>query len=149
MSDPASDSSTPAISLGEVTKLYPGATSPAVGGLTLDVPAGELVVFVGPSGCGKTTTLRLINRLEEPSSGSVQVNGVDVQELAAHELRRGIGYVIQQGGLFPHQSVAANIACVPRLLGWKRSRIKDRVDELVDLMRLDPSMLDRYPGADR
>lgn len=137
----------PAISLTGLTKVYPGATQAAVDGLSLDIPEGELVVFVGPSGCGKTTTLRLINRLEEPTSGTIRVNGTDVTDLAAHELRRGIGYVIQQGGLFPHQSIADNIACVPRLLGWKRSIIRDRVDELVELMRLDPSMLDRYPSA--
>ncbi len=157
MSESPSDSSpstpgsspdqSPAISLSDVTKLYPGATDPAVGGLSLTVTEGELVVFVGPSGCGKTTTLRLINRLEEPTSGTIRVNGVDVKDLAAHELRRGIGYVIQQGGLFPHQSIADNIACVPRLLGWKRSRITERVDELVDLMRLDAELLDRYPSA--
>lgn len=157
MSDSSSDSfpsipgtdlnPSPAIRLTDVTKIYPGTDVPAVDGLSLAIPDGELVVFVGPSGCGKTTTLRLINRLEEPTSGSISVNGVDVTELAAHELRRGIGYVIQQGGLFPHQSIADNIGCVPKLLGWKRSRIKERVEELVELMRLDPSLLDRYPSA--
>jgi len=136
----------PAIRLDAVTKTYPGADSPAVDALTLDVPKGELVVFVGPSGCGKTTTLRLINRLEEPTSGTIQIDGVDVRDSAVHELRRGIGYVIQQGGLFPHQTIATNIACVPKLLGWNKRRIGERVDELVELMRLDPALLSRYPA---
>ena len=137
---------TPAIRLDAVTKTYPGADSPAIDALTLDVPKGELVVFVGPSGCGKTTTLRLINRLEEPTSGTIQIDGADVRDSAVHELRRGIGYVIQQGGLFPHQTIATNIACVPKLLGWTKARIRDRVEELVELMRLDPSLLSRYPA---
>jgi len=103
-------------------------------------------VFVGPSGCGKTTTLRLINRLEEPTSGTIRIDGVDVRDAPVHELRRRIGYVIQQGGLFPHQTIATNIACVPKLLGWKKARIAERVEELVELMRLDPALLSRYPS---
>ena len=114
----------PAIELRHVTKVFPGATSPAVDDLTLDVPSSELVVFVGPSGCGKTTTLRMLNRLEEPTSGEIRIAGVDVKSLPAHELRRGIGYVIQQVGLFPHQSVEDNIATVPRLLKWDKQRIR-------------------------
>jgi osmoprotectant transport system ATP-binding protein len=137
---------TAAIELQAVTKQYPGASSPAVDELSLEVPAGELVVFVGPSGCGKTTTLRLVNRLEEPTSGTVLIDGEDVRATPVHELRRRIGYVIQQGGLFPHQTIAANIACVPKLLGWSRARIGERVDELVELMRLDPALLTRYPA---
>ncbi len=137
---------TPAIQLTDVTKQYPGAASPAVDSLSLEVPAGELVVFVGPSGCGKTTTLRLINRLEEPTSGTVRIDGQDARSTPVHELRRRIGYVIQQGGLFPHQTIAANIACVPKLLGWKKARISERVEELVDVMRLDPALLSRYPS---
>jgi osmoprotectant transport system ATP-binding protein len=138
--------SEPAIELRHVTKSFPGAAEPAVNDLTLDVPAGELVVFVGPSGCGKTTTLRMLNRLEEPTSGEIRIAGRDVKALPAHELRRGIGYVIQQVGLFPHQSVEENIATVPRLLKWDKGRIRSRVDELVDLVDLDRSLLARYPG---
>jgi len=137
----------PAIELRHVSKVYPGATTPAVDDLTLDVPAGELVVLVGPSGCGKTTTLRMLNRLEEPTSGEIRIAGVDVKTLPAHELRRGIGYVIQQVGLFPHQTVEANIATVPRLLKWDKERIRARVDELVHLVDLDRSLLERFPGA--
>jgi osmoprotectant transport system ATP-binding protein len=137
----------PAIQLRHVSKVFPGATAPAVDDLTLDVPTGELVVFVGPSGCGKTTTLRMLNRLEEPTSGEIRIAGVDVKTLPTHELRRGIGYVIQQVGLFPHETVATNIATVPRLLKWDKERIRARVDELVDLVDLDRSLLDRFPGA--
>lgn len=136
-----------AISVRSVTKRYPGSDSPAVESLDIDITRGELVVFVGPSGCGKTTTLRMINRLEEPTSGSIMVEGRDVTTIPAPELRRGIGYVIQNGGLFPHQTVEANIGCVPRLLGWSRRRIRERVEELVELVRLDPSLLDRYPAS--
>lgn len=136
-----------AISLRGVTKKYPGADTSAVDGLDIDIARGELVVFVGPSGCGKTTTLRMINRLEEPTSGSIRIEGRDVEAIPAPQLRRGIGYVIQSGGLFPHQTVEANIGCVPRLLGWPRRKIRDRVEELVELVRLDPSLLGRYPGS--
>jgi osmoprotectant transport system ATP-binding protein len=105
------------------------------------------VALVGPSGCGKTTTLRMINRLIEPTGGTIEVGGVNVRTLATHELRRGIGYVIQQAGLFPHRSIADNIATVPKLLGWDRDRIRARVAELVDLVGLDPELLGRYPAA--
>jgi osmoprotectant transport system ATP-binding protein len=136
-----------AIRLERLTKTYPGASRPAVSGLDLTMPRGELVALVGPSGCGKTTTLKMINRLIEPTGGTVWLGGVDIRTLPTHELRRGIGYVIQQAGLFPHRTVGDNIATVPRLLGWDRQRIKARVDELADLLRLDRGLLARYPAA--
>jgi osmoprotectant transport system ATP-binding protein len=136
-----------AIRLERLTKTYPGASRPAVAGLDLTIPRGELVALVGPSGCGKTTTLKMINRLIEPTGGTVWVGGVDVRTRPTHELRRGIGYVIQQAGLFPHRTVGDNIATVPRLLGWDRDRTKARVDELADLLRLDRGLLARYPSA--
>jgi osmoprotectant transport system ATP-binding protein len=136
-----------AIRLERLTKIYPGASRPAVEGLDLTMPRGELVALVGPSGCGKTTTLKMINRLIEPTAGTVWVGGVDIRTRATHELRRGIGYVIQQAGLFPHRTVGDNIATVPRLLGWDRVRIKARVDELADLLRLERGLLGRYPSA--
>jgi osmoprotectant transport system ATP-binding protein len=131
--------------LDSVTKVFPGMESPAVDRLSLDVAEGEIVVLVGPSGCGKTTTLKMINRLVEPTSGSIEIGGVDILSEPAHELRRRIGYVIQQIGLFPHRTVGENIATVPRLLGWDRDRIRARVDELIRLVDLEPGMLDRYP----
>jgi osmoprotectant transport system ATP-binding protein len=134
------------IRLTNVTKVYPGTASPAVDALSLDIGRGEIAVFVGPSGCGKTTTLKMINRLIEPTSGTIEVDGHDVTELPAHELRRHIGYVIQQIGLFPHKKIGDNIATVPKLLGWDRTRIRTRVDELVDLVDLAPDMLERYPS---
>jgi osmoprotectant transport system ATP-binding protein len=136
-----------AIRLERLTKTYPGASRPAVSGLDLTMPRGELVALVGPSGCGKTTTLKMINRLIEPTGGTVWVDGVDIRTQPTHELRRGIGYVIQQAGLFPHRTVGDNIATVPKLLGWDRHRIKARVDELADLLRLDRGLLGRYPSA--
>jgi osmoprotectant transport system ATP-binding protein len=136
-----------AIRLERLTKTYPGASRPAVDGLDLTIPRGELVALVGPSGCGKTTTLKMINRLIEPTGGTVWVSGVDIRTQPKHELRRGIGYVIQQAGLFPHRTVGDNIATVPKLLGWDRDRIKVRVDELADLLRLDRGLLGRYPAA--
>jgi len=136
-----------ALRLDRLTKVYPGAPRPAVDALDLAVPRGELVALVGPSGCGKTTTLKMINRLVEPTSGTVWLDGVDVRSLPVHELRRGIGYVIQQAGLFPHRKVRDNIATVPRMLGWPRRRIDDRVHELAELLDLDPDLLDRYPAA--
>jgi osmoprotectant transport system ATP-binding protein len=114
--------------------------------LDLEVPDGALVVLIGPSGCGKTTTLRMINRLIEPTAGTITIGGVDVRSRPVTELRRTIGYVIQQVGLFPHRTVAQNIATVPRLLGWDKQRTADRVAELVELVGLDQAMLRRYPA---
>ncbi len=139
------DASAVGITLDEVTKTFPGTTRPAVDHLDLEIPPGAIVALVGPSGCGKTTTLKMINRLVEPSSGRISVGGVDARSLPAHELRRSIGYVIQQTGLFPHLTIAANIGTVPRLLGWSRDRTTARVDELVDLVGLHRELLDRYP----
>ena len=136
----------PMIVLDQVTKVFPGGDGAAVGNLSLEMPAGEVTVLVGPSGCGKTTTLRMINRLVEPSSGRIIVDGRDVASVDAHELRRGIGYVIQQVGLFGHRTVGDNIATVPRLLGWDDARISARVSELMRLVSLDPALAKRYPG---
>src|SRR5690606_7432475 len=111
-----------------------------------DIEAGHLVALVGPSGCGKTTTLKMINRLIEPTSGTIEVFGEDQAVAPAHELRRRIGYVIQQVGLFPHRTIARNIGVVPELLGWDRRRIGDRSAELVDLVGLERELLDRYPS---
>jgi osmoprotectant transport system ATP-binding protein len=134
------------IRLDGVTKVYPGSEAPAVDALSLEVPAGAIAVLVGPSGCGKTTTLKMINRLIEPTGGTITVAGRDIGTLPAHELRRGIGYVIQQIGLFPHRTIAENIATVPRLLGWDKARIAARIDELIDLVDLEAEMRDRYPA---
>lgn len=139
-------SDTVMIELRDVTKTFPGTDSPAVHRLNLTINKGEIVVLVGPSGCGKTTTLRMINRLVEPTSGSIVVGGTDINDLAGHELRRGIGYVIQQIGLFPHRTVRQNIATVPSLLGWDDTRISERIDELVDIVDIDTELLDRYPS---
>ena len=135
----------PMISLQDVGKTYPDGTV-AVHELSLDVGAGEIAVLVGPSGCGKTTTMRMINRLVEPTSGRITVDGQDVTAIDAVQLRRRIGYVIQQVGLFPHLTVAANIATVPKLLGWGRRKTSTRVDELLELVGLDPATHGRrYP----
>jgi osmoprotectant transport system ATP-binding protein len=136
----------PMIRLDAATKIFPGSDEPAVDGLSLAIPEGELVVFVGPSGCGKTTTLKMINRIVEPTSGSITIAGQDVFSRPAHLVRREIGYVIQQIGLFPHRTIERNIATVPRLLGWEDDRITARVEELLGLMGLDPAMRSRYPG---
>ena len=136
----------PAIRLVGVEKRFPGAGAPAVSDLDLEIPQGELVAFVGPSGCGKTTTLKMINRLIEPTAGEIHVLGNEIRSVKKPELRRQIGYVIQQIGLFPHKTIAANIATVPKLLRWKSSRIDQRVDELVELVGLDREMLNRYPA---
>jgi osmoprotectant transport system ATP-binding protein len=135
-----------AIRLVHLRKAFDGAARDAVGDLSFDVPTGALVALVGPSGCGKTTTLKMINRLVEPTSGEIFVDGVEVRSMPAAQLRRRIGYVIQQIGLFPHRTVATNIATVPHLLKWDRKRIKARVDELVDLVGLDADLLPRYPA---
>jgi len=137
---------TPMIHLDRVTKVYPGTAVPAVEELTLDVHKGEILILVGPSGCGKSTTLRLINRMIEPSGGHIYFEGEDVTDVNADRLRRRIGYVIQQIGLFPHHTIAENIATVPKMLGWDKSRVNTRVDELLDLMGLEPTEYrDRYP----
>ena len=134
------------ILLDKVTKRYPGQAKPAVDGLTLEIPAGKMVMFVGPSGCGKTTTLKMINRLIEPTDGRIVLNGEDVTKKDGDQLRRKIGYVIQAGGLFPHMTVAANIAIVPKMLGWDKERIAARVDELLELVSLDPGVYrNRFP----
>ncbi|MCC3294143.1 ATP-binding cassette domain-containing protein [Arthrobacter sp. zg-Y411] len=134
------------ILLEDVTKRFPGQEKPAVGGLTMEIPQGSIVMLVGPSGCGKTTTLKMINRLIEPTSGQIILNGEDVTGIDGDQLRRGIGYVIQAGGLFPHMTVAANIAVVPKMLNWDKERIRSRVDELLELVSLDPALYrDRYP----
>jgi osmoprotectant transport system ATP-binding protein len=127
-----------------VTKRYPGGTV-AVDELDLTVPAGQTMVLVGPSGCGKTTTLRMVNRLIEPSSGRITLDGKDIKDAAPATLRRGIGYVIQQTGLFPHRTIEDNIATVPRLLGWSRSKSRERARELLDLVGLESSLGRRYP----
>jgi osmoprotectant transport system ATP-binding protein len=131
------------IDLIDVVKRYPGQQKPAVEGLSLHVPAGEIVMFVGPSGCGKTTSLKMINRLIEPTSGSIRIGGEDISGRDDDDLRRHIGYVIQGGSLFPHMTVAQNIALVPGLLGWDRTRTTERVDELLELVGLDS---ERYRG---
>jgi osmoprotectant transport system ATP-binding protein len=134
------------IALREVRKVFPGAPAPAVGNLSFEVPTGAIVTLIGPSGCGKSTTLRMINRLLEPTSGTIEVDGRDVMAQRPDELRRSMGYVIQQVGLFPHRTVARNIATVPELLGWDRARIRARVAELLDLVGLDAALADRYPA---
>ena len=134
------------ITLDNVVKRYPGQRGNAVNPLSLTIPAGEIVMFVGPSGCGKTTSLKMINRLIEPTSGTIRINGEDIRTHSQDRLRRHVGYVIQGGSLFPHMTVARNIAIVPKLLGWERQRITERVDELLDLVGLDPARYrDRYP----
>ena len=129
----------------QVSKRYGSST--AVNDLSLKVPAGKICVLVGPSGCGKTTSLKMVNRLVEPTSGEILIGGHDVMAQEPIQLRRGIGYVIQQVGLLPHLTVADNIAVVPRLLGWDQQRIRKRTDELISLVGLDVSTYrDRYPG---
>nr|WP_314174567.1 ABC transporter ATP-binding protein [Streptomyces sp. DSM 40971] len=132
------------ISFDAVSKHYPNGTT-AVDDLTLELPEGGLTVLVGSSGCGKTTTLRMINRMVDPSAGTVRVAGRDVRESDAAELRRGIGYVIQQSGLFPHRTVLDNIATVPLLLGWGRRKARSRAAELLERVGLDAGSGERYP----
>ena len=134
------------ISLEELTKHFPGQAAPAVDQLSLDVPEGEIVVLVGPSGCGKTTTMKMVNRIIEPTSGRIVLDGEDVTKGDADQLRRRIGYVIQRIGLFPHRTIAENIATVPKLLGWDRARIDARIDELLEVVHMPPGEYrDRYP----
>jgi osmoprotectant transport system ATP-binding protein len=128
-----------------VTKRYQGQDAPAIDNLSLKIPAGETCCLVGPSGGGKTTAMKLVNRLIELSEGDIRIGGRSVKSLDVTALRRDIGYVIQQVGLFPHMTIAANLAVVPKLLGWSRDRIDRRVGELLDLVRLNRSYLKRYP----
>jgi osmoprotectant transport system ATP-binding protein len=128
------------------TKRYPGADRDAVHELTLTVPAGQICVLVGPSGCGKTTAMRMVNRMIDITSGDIRVGGRSVRDRNVDELRREIGYVIQQIGLFPHRTIADNIATVPRLLGWDKRRIAARVHELLELISLPEEMGGRYPA---
>ncbi|MDX6689827.1 MAG: osmoprotectant transport system ATP-binding protein [Solirubrobacteraceae bacterium] len=145
MGDPAKSTAEP-LEFREATKRYPGTSSPAVDGLSLEVPAGEICVFVGPSGCGKTTAMRMVNRMIDITSGDILLGGRSVKDRKPDELRRNIGYVIQQIGLFPHRTIGENVATVPQLLGWDKARISKRVDELLELVSLDPAeMRDRYP----
>jgi osmoprotectant transport system ATP-binding protein len=135
------------VAFEHVTKRY-GNGPTAVTDLSLEIRAGEICVLVGPSGCGKTTTMKMVNRLVEPTSGRVTIDGADVASLPAVDLRRRIGYVIQQVGLFPHLPVAENVAVVPRLLGWNEARITERVEELLELVGLEPGAYrSRYPAA--
>ncbi|HEY9671393.1 MAG TPA: ABC transporter ATP-binding protein [Waterburya sp.] len=136
-----------AIRFEEVFLKFPGASHPAVNGITGEIKAGQLVVILGPSGCGKTTLLKMVNRLYEPTSGSIYLDGTNIRQRKATELRRQIGYVIQQSGLFPHMSVAENIAVVPKLLGWSRMQYQARIDELLMLVELPPQEYrHRYPS---
>ena len=132
------------ITFESVTKRYPGGTV-AVDRLDLQIPDGQTMVLVGPSGCGKTTTLRMINRLIDPSEGRIMLDGKDIATVEAPQLRRGIGYVIQQAGLFPHRTIEDNIATVPLLEGWNKAKARGRAHELMDLVGLDADMARRYP----
>jgi osmoprotectant transport system ATP-binding protein len=138
------------VAFDHVTKRYPGTASGAGGAvqdLSLEVPAGKICVLVGPSGCGKTTSLKMVNRLVEPTSGRVLVGGVDAMTRDVIELRRGIGYVIQHVGLFPHETIGENVVTVPRLLGWPKARRRERAEELLGLVGLDAATYrDRYPS---
>ncbi len=133
------------IRLEDLTKVFPGQDEPAVDDLSMEIYEGEIVVLVGPSGCGKTTTMKMINRIIEPTSGKIFLEGEDVTKANPDNLRRRIGYVIQQIGLFPHMTIADNIATVPRMLGWDNKRISDRIDELLETVGMDLSYRDRYP----
>lgn len=136
-----------AIRFEQVSLTFPGAIRPAVDRCNCTVESGKLVVILGPSGCGKTTLLKMVNRLYEPTSGTIYLEGIDVRHIKATTLRQQIGYVIQQSGLFPHMTVAQNVAVVPKLLGWNRSQIQTRVKELLHLVDLPPQdYRDRYPA---
>ncbi|MFZ4815946.1 MAG: ABC transporter ATP-binding protein [Phototrophicaceae bacterium] len=134
------------IQLDHVSKVYAGHSEPAVDDFSMDIPRGEIVIFLGPSGCGKTTTLKMINRLIEPSGGRIILNGEDVTRVDVNQLRRKIGYVIQQIGLFPHMTIEDNIGLVPKMLGWPQSQLKGRVGELLEMVGLNPDTYrKRYP----
>lgn len=138
------------ITFDEVTKTYPGAKggSPAVAvdGLSLEAPTGKITVFVGPSGCGKTTSLRMVNRMIDPTAGSITIDGEDIMTPSAPELRRRIGYVIQHAGLFPHRTVVDNVATVPLLVGWDKKKARSRAREVLELVGLPGAFADRYPA---
>ncbi len=127
-----------------VSKVYPGGNK-AVDGINLEIKQGEFVMFIGPSGCGKTTTMKMINRLVKPTEGAIYLNGKNILEQNTVQLRRSIGYVIQQIGLFPHMTIRENIALVPRLLKWPGTKRTARAEELLELVNMDPEYLDRYP----
>jgi osmoprotectant transport system ATP-binding protein len=129
-----------------VTKRYEGRDQAAVENLSLTIPAGEICVLVGPSGAGKTTAMKLVNRLIELDEGDITIDGTSIRDQDVVELRRGIGYVIQQVGLFPHMTIAENIATVPRLLGWPKVRTKERTVELLELVGLEQEYAERYPA---
>ncbi|MGH3086853.1 MAG: ABC transporter ATP-binding protein [Rubrobacteraceae bacterium] len=133
------------IRLEDLTKRFPGQDEPAVADLSMEIYEGEIVVYVGPSGCGKTTTMKMINRIIEPTGGRIFLQGDDVTNVNPDQLRRRMGYVIQQIGLFPHMTIADNIATVPRMLGWDKGRITKRVDELLEVVGMDTSYRGRYP----
>jgi osmoprotectant transport system ATP-binding protein len=135
------------IEFRDVSKTYPGSDRPVVNDLSFEVPEGEICVLVGPSGCGKTTTMRMVNRLIEPTDGEILIDGEPNTAMSGTQLRRKIGYAIQQIGLFPHRTIAENIATVPSLLGWNKQRTRERVHELLELVGLDPNEYrDRYPA---
>jgi osmoprotectant transport system ATP-binding protein len=144
--DEQSRSGASSVRYEEATKQYASASEPAVDRLTLEIPAGEICVLVGPSGCGKTTAMRMVNRTVEITSGDILVGDRSVGEREPAQLRREIGYVIQQIGLFPHRTITENIGAVPQLLGWKKERIRERSAELLELIGLDPELGDRYPA---
>ena len=131
------------ITIEHVSKNYDDGGHLAVDNLDLTIETGTTVALIGPSGCGKTTTMRMINRLETPTTGRILINGEEVAKVDQKKLRRSIGYVIQQVGLFPHMTIERNIATVPRLLGWEKKKTDARIDELLDLVGLDPAVMRR------
>ncbi|MBU7598715.1 betaine/proline/choline family ABC transporter ATP-binding protein [Streptomyces sp. P38-E01] len=141
-----SETSGATIRLEGLTKRYPGTPTPAVENVSMEIRAGETVIFVGPSGCGKSTTLKMINRLIEPTSGRIRINGEDVTDIDPVRLRRQVGYAIQSSGLFPHMTVAQNIALVPKMVGWSKAQVASRVEEMLDLVGLEArEFAGRYP----
>jgi len=146
VTDQVSNTGASPVRYAGATKRYSGSAKAAVDDLTLEVPAGEICVLVGPSGCGKTTAMRMVNRMVEITEGDIFIGDRSVRERGPAQLRRDIGYVIQQIGLFPHRTIAENVAAVPQLLGWKKERAAARSAELLALVGLDPDLADRYPA---